>query len=223
MSLISDNLKMIRQKMAVAAQTVGRDPATIDLIAVSKMQDEVAVRAAMKAGQNLFGENRVQEAQNKFLKLRPLHEPLKLHLIGPLQTNKADSAVKLFDTIHTLDRPNLADALAKAIRKIGRSPQLYIEVNIGAEPQKAGVTPKDFDIFLKYCRESCNLKIEGLMCIPPQGQNPEPYFRDLKNLADRAKLSRLSMGMSADYEMAIRCGATEVRIGSALFGERASG
>jgi pyridoxal phosphate enzyme (YggS family) len=220
MSFISDQLKTTRQKIAAAAKAAGRDPASVELIAICKGHDEEAVRTAIKAGQSLFGENRVQEAQNKFVKLRSLHEPLKLHLVGPLQTNKVEDAVQLFDVIETLDRPNLADALAKAIRKIGKQPKLYVEVNIGQEPQKAGIAPKDFDIFLKYCRESCGLTIDGLMCIPPQGQNPEPYFLDLKNLAERFGLKRLSMGLSSDFETAIRCGATEVRVGTGIFGER---
>ncbi len=220
MPAIAEQLKNIRQKMGLAAKQAGRDPSSIDLIAVSKGQGAELVREAMKSGQDYFGENRVQEAQNKFTKLRPLHAPLKLHLIGPLQTNKAEAAVLLFDVIQTLDRPNLAEALAKAIRKAGRSPKLYVEVNIGQEPQKAGTAPKDLEIFLKYCRETCLLTIDGLMCIPPQAVDPEPYFIDMKKLASKHGLKRLSMGMSADFETAIRCGATEVRVGSALFGQR---
>ncbi|HEU0117809.1 MAG TPA: YggS family pyridoxal phosphate-dependent enzyme [Alphaproteobacteria bacterium] len=219
--VITQHLRDIERRIAAAAKAAGRDPASIRLIAVSKGVEEEKVRSAIKAGQNVFGENRVQETKLKYVKLRPLHAPLELHLIGPLQTNKAEEAVRLFETIQTVDRPRLAEALSAAIRKIGRTPKLYAEVNIGQEAQKAGVVPNELEMFLKFCRDSCSLKIEGLMCIPPQGDDPEPYFKNMKILADRHKLPNLSMGMSADFETAIKCGATEVRVGTSLFGVRA--
>jgi pyridoxal phosphate enzyme (YggS family) len=206
--MISDNLAAIRENLGKA-----------QLIAVSKMQSAEAVRAAVVAGQMVFGENRVQEARAKFPDLRRDYPNLELHLIGPLQTNKAQDAVELFDVIQTLDRPTLADALAKAMEKTGRKPRLYIEVNIGREAQKAGVLPEGLDLFLRQCRGK-GLEIFGLMCIPPQHLDPRPFFTHLKSLADLHSLPHLSMGMSADYKIAIECGATEVRIGSAIFGQR---
>jgi pyridoxal phosphate enzyme (YggS family) len=222
---IANNFSAIRQRIGAAAQAAGRKPQDVRLIAVSKMQDIDAIRAAMAAGQLVFGENRVQEAKRKFAPLREeagsgQGPELELHLIGPLQTNKADDAVKLFDVIQTLDRPELAKALAKSIGKIGRTPKLYIEVNIGNEPQKAGIAPDALPEFLDYCVQECGLTISGLMCIPPQGGDAAPYFRELKNYADQFSLPHISMGMSADFEIAIACGATEVRIGTALFGNR---
>jgi len=190
------------------------------LVAVSKTQGIDAIREALDAGQRLFGENRVQEAQRKFPALRAAYPDIELHLIGPLQTNKAQDAVELFDVIQTLDRPALADALAKAIDKSGRAPKLYIEINIGKEPQKSGVVPDRVDAFLAYCRDRCGLTISGLMCIPPQGLDPRPFFREMRQMADRLHLPHISIGMSGDFETAIDCGATEVRIGSAIFGER---
>jgi pyridoxal phosphate enzyme (YggS family) len=206
--MISDNLAAIRENLGKA-----------HLIAVSKMQGVDAVRAALAAGQMVFGENRVQEAQAKFPALRRDYPNLELHLIGPLQTNKAADAVALFDVIQTLDRPALADAVAKAILKTGRKPRLYIEVNIGREAQKAGIVPEGLEFFLRQCRGR-GLEISGLMCIPPQHLDPRPFFTHLKSLADLHGLPYLSMGMSADYKIAIACGATEVRIGSAIFGAR---
>jgi pyridoxal phosphate enzyme (YggS family) len=188
-------------------------------MAVGKTQPQEAIAMALAAGQRLFGENRVQEAKTKFEGLRTAEPGLRLHLIGPLQTNKAEDAVRLFDVIEVLDRPALADALARAMQKTGRAPQFYIEVNLGAEPQKAGIAPGDLAAFLAYARKA-GLSVTGLMAIPPQEGDPEPYFRQLKKLADEHNLSHISMGMSADFEAAIRCGATEVRIGTALFGAR---
>ena len=190
------------------------------LIAVSKTHPAEAVREAVLAGQRVFGENRVQEAQSKFPPLKEAYPDLELHLIGPLQTNKARDAVALFDVIQTLDRPALADALAKAIRQTGKTPRLYVEINIGNEPQKAGIAPEELGAFLAYCRETCALEIEGLMCIPPHGQAPRPFFAQMKALAETFRLPHLSMGMSADYREAVACGATEVRIGTAIFGTR---
>ena len=190
------------------------------LIAVSKTQSVEAIREALDAGQRVFGENRVQEAQNKFPLLRQEYPDLELHLIGALQTNKAQTAVELFDVIQTLDRPRLAEALAKAIRQTNRAPRLSLEVNIGNEPQKSGIPPHEVDAFLTYCRAQCGLTVTGLMCIPPHDQDPRPHFLHLKELSRRLSLPHLSMGMSADYKTALACGATEVRIGTAIFGSR---
>jgi pyridoxal phosphate enzyme (YggS family) len=206
--------------MAAAAGAMGRDVAAIRLIAVSKGQSTDDVKEALKAGQRCFGENRVQEAEAKFGPLRALYSDLELHLVGPLQTNKAEAAVQLFDVIETLDRPKLAQELAKAITKTGRTPRLSIEINSGNEPQKAGIAPAALGDFLAFCNQGCGLSVTGLMCIPPHTTDPEPYFRELKTLADQHGLSHISMGMSADFETAIRCGATEVRVGTALFGAR---
>ena len=220
MSIITENLDGIRRRIREAATRVQRDPGEVCLIAVSKTKDVPAIKQALEAGQMVFGENRVQEASLKFTDLRTYYSNLDLHLIGPVQTNKVDTAVALFDVIHTVDRPKLAEALAKAIVKSGRAPRLSIEVNIGREPQKAGIMPEALPEFLTYCRDSLGLKIQGLMCIPPQGEDPRPFFQQMKKLADQHHLPNLSMGMSADFEDAIMCGATEVRVGSAIFGER---
>jgi PLP dependent protein len=217
---IPTNLANLRQRIAVSAESAGRDPSAIKLIAVAKFQPVEAVRAALAAGQTCFGENRVQEAKAKYAGLRQNHPELELHLIGPLQTNKAAEGVRLFDVIQTLDRPKLATALAAAIKKEGRKPRLYVEVNVGNEPQKAGVAPKALSAFLRQCREEYGLNIEGLMCIPPESEDPEPHFRRLKKLADDNALLHISMGMSADFEKAIFCGATEVRVGTSIFGVR---
>ncbi|MDR3450756.1 MAG: YggS family pyridoxal phosphate-dependent enzyme [Alphaproteobacteria bacterium] len=203
------NLAVIRQRIGAA-----------DLIAVSKTQPLEAIIEALAAGQRKFGENRVQEAERKFLLLRPRFPDIELHLIGPLQTNKVRDAVALFDVIQTLDRPKLADALATEIRASKRDPRLSIQVNIGNEPQKAGIAPEALPAFLAYCRAERGLTISGLMCIPPQSLDPRPYFNKMRALADTHKLPHLSMGMSADFEMAVECGATEVRVGSAIFGQR---
>lgn len=216
---IAVNLAATRRAIAEAAIAAGRDPAGVRLIAVSKFHDGAAVQAAMAAGQYCFGENRVQEAAEKFAALRT--PELELHLIGPLQTNKAEAAVRLFDVIQTLDRAKLAAALAKAIQKTGRHPRLYVEINSGHEAQKAGIAPEALDDFLRLCRDAYALTVSGLMCIPPQTDDPAPHFRLLKDLADRHALPHISMGMSADFTQAIACGATEVRIGTAIFGARA--
>jgi pyridoxal phosphate enzyme (YggS family) len=209
MNSIADNLARIRTRAGHAK-----------LIAVSKTQSVATIRQALAAGQRAFGENRVQEAAEKFPELRLEFPDIELHLIGRLQTNKAVAAVKAFDVIQTLDRPQLADALAKAIEKTKRAPRLYIEVNIGAESQKAGILPEQLDPFFAYCRDICGLNITGLMCIPPHDQNPRPFFMRLRELADHLSVKNLSMGMSADYETAIECGATEIRVGAGVFGER---
>ena len=217
---ISKNISVVREKMTHAAKTAARDTAAVTLVAVSKTHDEAAVRAAYAAGQCTFGENRVQEAKAKFTALKQEHPDIVLHLIGPLQTNKVDDAVRLFDVIETLDRPSLADALSKAIKKIGCAPQLYVEVNVGNEAQKSGVAPDELGSFLDYCRRDCGLEIDGLMCIPPLGEDPTPYFQHMKLLVEKFQLANLSMGMSGDFEAAIACGSTEVRIGTAIFGNR---
>ena len=197
-----------------------RAPADVTLIAVSKTQEPAAIDGALATGQRVFGENRVQEAQGRWPHRRLHLSDLRLHLIGPLQTNKAADAVGLFDVIETLDRDRLARALADAVQKTGRSPRLLIQVNTGAEPQKAGVLPDDLGTLLDSARETYGLTIEGLMAIPPADAAPEPHFALLAELAARHGLTTLSMGMSGDYEAAIRHGATHVRVGSALFGER---
>ena len=190
------------------------------LTAVSKTQPDEALEAALATGQRVFGENRVQEAQGHWTARRAAFPDLELRLIGPLQTNKAIEAVALFDVIETLDREKLAAALASAMQKTGRRPRVLIQVNTGAEPQKAGILPQDADALIVSAREIHGLNVEGLMCIPPAEEAPEPHFSLLAEIAARNGLSVLSMGMSGDYETAISCGATHVRVGSALFGER---
>ncbi|MDD3288514.1 MAG: YggS family pyridoxal phosphate-dependent enzyme [Alphaproteobacteria bacterium] len=218
---VSSRIASIHSRMAKAATKAKRKPNSVKLIAVSKLQPPTSVEEAIKSGQKAFGENRVQEAEEKFAPLREKHPHLELHLIGHLQTNKALSAVKLFDVIQTLDREDLAVGLAKAIKKTGRAPQLYIEVNLGREEQKAGIYPEELENFIYECREKHGLEISGLMCIPPIEEDPIPHFTKLKELADKHRLHNISMGMSADFEEAISCGATEIRIGTAIFGERA--
>ncbi len=194
-------------------------PAT-RLIAVSKTHSESDIAAVLEAGQRIFGENRVQEAKAKWPALRERYAGIELHLIGPLQSNKAREAVELFDAIHSVDRPKLAEALKQECERAGRNPLLFIQVNTGEEPQKAGVAPKDAPSFVRYCRETLQLPIGGLMCIPPADEPPAPHFALLAKIARENDLPFLSMGMSADFETAIRFGATHVRVGSAIFGER---
>jgi len=220
MTQIANALHTVLAQIQSATEKAGRAAGSARLVAVSKTHPAEAVAEALAAGQRVFGENRVQEAAEKFPALRKAYPDLELHLIGPLQTNKVDQAVALFDVIQTLDRPKLAQALAKEIEKQGRSPRLYIEVNTGAEPQKAGVSPAETEAFLRDCRETYGLKIAGLMCIPPFDQDPAPHFNLLAKLGKKLGLPTLSMGMSADYEAAIAAGATEVRVGTAIFGVR---
>jgi pyridoxal phosphate enzyme (YggS family) len=189
-------------------------------VAVSKTFPSEAIEPILAAGQRAFGENYVQEAKAKWPALRERYEGVALHLIGPLQSNKAREALQLFDVIHTLDRPSLAEALAKEIAKTGKRPELLVQVNTGEEPQKGGVPPQDADAFLEACRTRYGLTISGLMCIPPFEDPPSPHFALLHAIARRNGLSRLSMGMSADFEAAVQLGATYVRVGSAIFGER---
>jgi hypothetical protein len=207
----------ILQRMAAAARAAGRDPADVALTAVSKLQPELRVAAVLAAGQRVFGENRVQEALARWSERR---DQVELRLIGPLQTNKAREAVGFFDVIETLDRARLAETLAREVQRAGRSPRLYVEINTGEEPQKAGVTPGEADAFIARCRSEFGLTLEGLMCIPPADEPPGPHFALTAKLAARNGLRKLSMGMSADFETAIRFGATSVRVGTALFGER---
>ena len=210
----------MRDRIARACVEAGRDPASVVLTAVSKTQGDDALAAALATGQRVFGENRVQEAQGHWAGRRAALPDLELRLIGPLQTNKAVEAVELFDVIETLDRDKLAAALAAAMVKTGRRPRVLIQVNTGAEPQKAGVLPDHADALIAAARDVHGLSVEGLMCIPPADEAPEPHFRLLAQIAARNGLSVLSMGMSGDYQAAISCGATHVRVGSALFGER---
>jgi pyridoxal phosphate enzyme (YggS family) len=218
---IAANLAKIRARIAVAARSVGRDPAAVTLIAVSKTQPAEKFAAALVAGQRAFGENRVQEAQGKWPALREQWPDLALHLIGPLQTNKVKAAVALFDVIHTLDRPKLAHALATEMRASGRRLPCFIEVNVGEEPQKAGIVPAELPQFLDLCQSELDLPVVGLMCIPPLGEPPAPHFALLAKLAARHRLPQCSMGMSGDFEDAVALGASSVRVGTALFGDRA--
>ncbi|AXQ94465.1 YggS family pyridoxal phosphate-dependent enzyme [Cereibacter azotoformans] len=212
-------LETILNRIAEAEKAAGRAPGSVELIAVSKVQPLDRVVAVLEAGHRIFGENYVQEAQGKWPELRARFGRLSIHMIGPLQTNKAKAAVGLFDAIHTLDRPSLADKLARLAQERGASPELFVQVNTGEEPQKAGVLPADADGFIATCR-SMDLPVRGLMCIPPEGEDSAPHFAQLAAIADRNGLGGLSMGMSGDFEAAIAAGATHVRVGSAIFGAR---
>ncbi len=217
---IAANLARIRARIAAAATACGRKPEAITLVAVSKTKPAAAVAAALAAGQTVFGENRVQEAAEKFPALRAAHPALRLHLIGGLQTNKARDAVRLADVIETLDRPRLADALAAAFDKESRHPDLLIEVNTGDEAQKSGIPRDQADRFIEACQTRFGAKLRGLMCVPPHEADPAPHFAWLAARARAHGLPELSMGMSADFEIAIAHGATAVRVGSAIFGAR---
>lgn len=217
---IAANLARIRERIAAAAHAAGRRAEDITLVAVSKTKPADAVRAALEAGQLIFGENRVQEAEGKFPLLREAFPALQLHLIGGLQTNKAANAVRLADVIESLDRPRLADAIAAAAAKEGKMPRLLIEVNVGNEPQKAGIPRDDADGFIDDCKSRFGTALAGLMCVPPAGEDPRPHFTWLADRAARHGLGVVSMGMSADFETAIACGATWVRVGTAIFGSR---
>ncbi len=219
-SAVAANLDAVRTRVEAATRAASRPPGSVALVAVSKTQPASAVREALLAGHRLFGENRVQEAQAKYPELRAAFPDLKLHLIGPLQTNKAREAVALFDMIETVDRPRLAIALAREMERSGRRLPCLIEVNTGEEAQKSGVMPTAADAFIGECRDVLGLPIEGLMCVPPIDQEPAPHFALLREIARRNALGILSMGMSADFETAIRFGATHVRIGTAIFGPR---
>jgi PLP dependent protein len=213
-------LAAVRREIAEACLAARRRPEDVTLIAVSKTFGAEAILPIIAAGQRGFGENRVQEACAKWPALLEEHPGLELHLIGPLQSNKARDAVGLFDALHSIDRPSICAAVAKEIEKQGRSPLLFVEVNTGAEPQKAGVLPQDADAFIAACRSGYGLPIAGLMCIPPANEPPAPHFALTAKIAARNGLRLLSMGMSADFALAIRFGATHVRVGSAIFGHR---
>ena len=219
---IAVNLAMIRRRIADATNACGRRPEDVALVAVSKTHPAEAIEAAIAAGQTLFGENRVQEAQAKFPGLRRRHPGLRLHLIGPLQSNKIRDAVAIFDAIETVDRDKLARGLAAEMKRSGRRPDCMIQVNIGREPQKAGVMPERLDALVALCRDELALPLVGLMAIPPVGDPPAPHFAALADLARRHRLAAVSMGMSGDFEIAIRHGATHVRVGTAIFGTRPS-
>ena len=219
--MISESLAAVRARITTATQAAGRAPASVTLVAVAKTYPTADVEAAMAAGQRVFGENRVQEAMAKYATLRAAGETFELHLIGPLQSNKVREAVATFDAIQTLDRPKLAAALAAEIARTGRCPKLFVQVNTGAEPQKAGVAPETIDAFLDECRTIHKLAIDGVMCIPPAAEPAAPHFALLREIAKRNGLAGLSMGMSGDFETAIALGATHVRVGSAIFGMRA--
>lgn len=213
------SLTDINSRIAAAEKAAGRVAGSVRLIAVSKVQPAERVEAVLAAGHRLFGENYVQEAQGKWPDWRARFPGVQVHMIGPLQTNKAKVAVELFDAIHTVDRPSLAEKLARLAETRGTCPDLFIQVNTGAEPQKAGVLPEETDAFVASCR-AMSLPIIGLMCIPPEGEDSTPHFRQLAEMAKRNGLSNLSMGMSSDFEVAIAHGATHVRVGSAIFGAR---
>lgn len=221
-SHVAARLIEIQGQIARAERDHGREAGEVALVAVSKTMGPEHIRPALLAGQRVFGENRVQEARTKWPALREEFPGCELHLIGPLQTNKVGEAIALFDVIETLDRPRLAEALAQAAQRGQKLPRLYVQVNTGAEPQKAGILPADCDDFLALCREKHGLSIEGLMCIPPMDEPPSPHFALLARLASRQGIKILSMGMSADFDAAIQLGATHVRIGSAIFGARPS-
>jgi pyridoxal phosphate enzyme (YggS family) len=217
---VGANLAAVRARIVAAAQSVGRDPADVTLVAVSKAQPEARVRAALAAGHRVFGENYMQEAKTRWPALRALYQDVRVHMIGPIQTNKARDVVALFDVIETLDRPKLARALAKEMDRLDRRPLCLVEVNTGEEPQKAGVWPADADALIKECRQGLELPVVGLMAIPPDDEEPSLHFALLAEIARRNGLDRLSMGLSADYEIAVQFGATHVRVGSAIFGAR---
>jgi hypothetical protein len=216
------SLSLIRTRLTDACRAAGRDPASVTLIAVSKLQPADRVQAVLDAGQRVFGENYVQEAAGKWPLWRARYPGVQVHMIGPLQTNKAKQALDLFDAIHTLDRPSLAGKLARLAQERGGCPALFVQVNTGAEPQKAGCLPDDADAFIAAAR-AMDLPLAGLMCIPPDGADPLPHFRLLRGIAARNGLAGLSMGMSADFEAAVAQGATHVRVGSAIFGARSYG
>jgi pyridoxal phosphate enzyme (YggS family) len=215
-----DDISSVRAEIARACRNAGRDPAGVTLVAVSKTFAAGAIEPVIAAGQRVFGENRVQEAKAKWPPLLARHPGLELHLVGALQSNKAKEAVALFDAIHSIDRASLAEALGKEIAKQGQRPLLFVEINTGAEPQKAGVLPQEADAFLAACRDRYGLTISGLMCLPPLNEAPAPHFALTAKIAHRNGLALLSMGMSADYPTAIAFGATHVRVGTAIFGAR---
>ncbi|SDO68634.1 YggS family pyridoxal phosphate-dependent enzyme [Phyllobacterium sp. OV277] len=220
MSTAVEHLLAVRNAIVKAEAGANRPEGSVTLVAVSKTFDADEIRPVLDAGQRVFGENRVQEAQSKWPGLRNDYEGIELHLIGPLQSNKSEDAVALFDVIETVDREKIAAALASEMKKQNRFPKLYVQVNTGSEPQKAGIEPKEAVTFVKRCRDVHDLTIAGLMCIPPADENPGPHFALLEKIAREAGVEKLSMGMSGDYEIAVGFGATSVRVGSAIFGSR---
>ena len=218
---LQDRLNAVKAEIAKAEKGAGREGGSATLVAVSKTFEADEIRPALDAGQRVFGENKVQEAKAKWPGLREAFSGIELHLIGPLQSNKAGEAVALFDVIETIDREKIARAIAEEMVKQGRRPELYVQVNTGLEPQKAGIAPDDTVDFVNLCRGELSLPVVGLMCIPPAEENPGPHFALLAKLAGKCGLSKLSMGMSSDYQTAIEFGATSVRVGSAIFGNRA--
>jgi hypothetical protein len=219
-AVIRANLATVSDAIAAAERAAGRAAGSVTLVAISKAHPQDSARAALEAGHRVFGENRAQEAMAKWPALREAFPENELHMVGPLQTNKARDAVALFDVVETVDRPRLARALAKEMDRSGRRPDCFIEINTGEEPQKAGVLPQDADAFIAACRDEYGLPVVGLMCIPPLDEAPAMHFALLAEIARRNGLDGLSMGMSADYEIAVRFGATHVRVGTAIFGER---
>jgi pyridoxal phosphate enzyme (YggS family) len=219
-TVLETPLTRVRNEIGRACAEAQRDPASVTLVAISKTFGAETIEPVLSEGHRVFGENRVQEARAKWPPLRARYPDVELHLVGPLQSNKAREAVHFFDAIHAVDRPSLCTALAKEIEKQGRSPLLFVEINTGAEPQKSGVLPEAADEFLKTCREAYALSIAGLMCIPPLNEAPAPHFALTAKIAARNGLKLLSMGMTADFAVAIRFGATHVRVGTAIFGAR---
>jgi len=220
MTSTADGLPAVKREIERACADANRDPSSVTLIAVAKTFNAEAIEPVIAAGQKVLGENRVQEAKAKWPALKERHAGIELHMIGPLQSNKVKEALALFDAIHSVDRPSLCEALSREVSKSGRQPQLFVEINTGAEPQKAGVLPQDADGFLAACRDRYGLRIDGLMCIPPFDEAPAPHFALTAKIAARNGLKLLSMGMSADYHAAIAMGATHIRVGTAIFGKR---
>ncbi len=217
---LQERLNEVRSRIDAAGRDAGRQDRAVQLVAVSKTFEADTIRLAIEAGQRIFGENRVQESQGKWPGLKAETPGIELHLIGPLQSNKAAEAVALFDVIETVDREKIARAIAEEMKRQGKELGLYVQVNTGLEPQKAGIAPDDTPAFVDFCRGELGLGIEGLMCIPPADENPGPHFALLAKLAEKCGVKKLSMGMSGDYEIAIAFGATSVRVGSAIFGAR---
>jgi pyridoxal phosphate enzyme (YggS family) len=221
-SVAEHPLATVRHQIVRACTDARRDPVSVTLVAISKTFPVEAIEPIITRDQRVFGENRVQEAYAKWPQLKDKYPDIELHLVGPLQSNKTKEAVALFDAIHAVDRDSLCKALAKEIDRQGKQPKLFVEINTGAEPQKAGVLPEAADAFLQACRDTYGLRIEGLMCIPPAAEAPAPHFALTARIAERNGLNLLSMGMSADFPIAIRFGATHVRVGSAIFGARSA-
>jgi pyridoxal phosphate enzyme (YggS family) len=217
---LTREFEAVKSKIAAVVKDVGRDEGSVDLIAVSKTKSVAEIIPILEAGQRIFGENKVQESSEKWPALKEKFDGIELHLIGPLQSNKVRQAVKIFEVIETLDRLKLARALARIFKEEQLSCDLYIQINTGSEPQKAGILPENADEFIMFCHDELNLPIIGLMCIPPAGEDAGPHFKTLKEMAQKHGLKNLSMGMTKDYDLAIAEGATHVRLGTAIFGAR---